>query len=225
MGDTALGRIIGTAAPILMILNQLKIAPTIVTITYAGLVGRSRWVPPSHSASAAARSHNGCSSRLTRKVSGPQPSTGRTVGSGRHVSARIRTPSAKSRRLHRGRRLRPRPVPRALIPARSAQRVRGRRSPLTRDRIESLCARGRRPRGEARAAHAQRGRLPLELHLSSQATQPRVEAGTSRGGARLARQGRRACGARVQQPSPPGSIRRAAVVHQVPAPERREQQR
>jgi hypothetical protein len=46
MGDTALGRIVGTAAPILvmtiatfMILNQLKIAPAIVTITYAGLVG------------------------------------------------------------------------------------------------------------------------------------------------------------------------------------------
>jgi Conserved TM helix len=46
MGDTALGRIVGTAAPILvmtiatfMILDQLKIAPEIVTITYAGLVG------------------------------------------------------------------------------------------------------------------------------------------------------------------------------------------
>jgi Conserved TM helix len=46
LGDTALGTIVGTAAPILvmtiatfMILDQLKIAPEIVTITYAGLVG------------------------------------------------------------------------------------------------------------------------------------------------------------------------------------------
>jgi Mechanosensitive ion channel, conserved TM helix len=46
MGDTSLGRIISTAAPILvfaiatfMILDQLKIAESIVTITYAGLIG------------------------------------------------------------------------------------------------------------------------------------------------------------------------------------------
>jgi hypothetical protein len=46
MGDTGLGRLIATAAPILvmtvatfMILDQLRIAETIVTITYAGLVG------------------------------------------------------------------------------------------------------------------------------------------------------------------------------------------
>jgi hypothetical protein len=46
IGDTPLGRIAGTAAPILimaiatfMILNQLKIATTIVTITYAALMG------------------------------------------------------------------------------------------------------------------------------------------------------------------------------------------
>jgi Conserved TM helix len=46
MGDTALGKIIATAAPILvmtiatfMILDQLMIAETIVTITYAGLIG------------------------------------------------------------------------------------------------------------------------------------------------------------------------------------------
>ena len=46
LGDTSLGRIIGTAAPILvfaiatfMILDQLKIAQSIVTITYAGLIG------------------------------------------------------------------------------------------------------------------------------------------------------------------------------------------
>ena len=46
MGDTPTGRIVATAAPILvmtiatfMILDQLKIAETIVTITYAGLIG------------------------------------------------------------------------------------------------------------------------------------------------------------------------------------------
>lgn len=46
MGDTGLGKVIATAAPILvmtiatfMILDQLKIAETIVTITYAGLIG------------------------------------------------------------------------------------------------------------------------------------------------------------------------------------------
>jgi hypothetical protein len=46
MGDTGLGKLIATAAPILvmtiatfMILDQLEIAENIVTITYAGLVG------------------------------------------------------------------------------------------------------------------------------------------------------------------------------------------
>jgi hypothetical protein len=46
MGDTGLGKVIATVAPILvmtiatfMILDQLRIAETIVTITYAGLVG------------------------------------------------------------------------------------------------------------------------------------------------------------------------------------------
>ncbi|MDQ3822582.1 MAG: hypothetical protein M3321_05015 [Actinomycetota bacterium] len=46
LGDTALGKIVGVAAPILvmtiatfMILDQLKIAESIVTITYAGLIG------------------------------------------------------------------------------------------------------------------------------------------------------------------------------------------
>ena len=46
MGDTGLGKIIATVAPILvmtiatfMILDQLKIAETIVTITYAALIG------------------------------------------------------------------------------------------------------------------------------------------------------------------------------------------
>jgi hypothetical protein len=46
MGHTALGKIVATAAPILvmtiatfMILDQLMIAETIVTITYAGLIG------------------------------------------------------------------------------------------------------------------------------------------------------------------------------------------
>lgn len=46
LGDTSLGRIVSTVAPILvfaiatfMILNQLKIAETIVTITYAALIG------------------------------------------------------------------------------------------------------------------------------------------------------------------------------------------
>ena len=46
MGDTSLGKIVATAAPILvmtiatfMILDQLMIAESIVTITYAGLVG------------------------------------------------------------------------------------------------------------------------------------------------------------------------------------------
>ena len=46
MGDTPTGKIVSTAAPVLimaiatfMILNQLKIAPEIVTITYAALLG------------------------------------------------------------------------------------------------------------------------------------------------------------------------------------------
>jgi hypothetical protein len=46
MGDTPTGKIVASAAPVVvmglatfMILNQLKIAPEIVTITYAGLVG------------------------------------------------------------------------------------------------------------------------------------------------------------------------------------------
>ena len=46
LGDTPLGRIVSTAGPILvmaiatfMILDQLQIAPTIVTITYAALLG------------------------------------------------------------------------------------------------------------------------------------------------------------------------------------------
>lgn len=46
MGDTSLGKIVATAAPILvmtiatfMILDQLMIAENIVTITYAGLIG------------------------------------------------------------------------------------------------------------------------------------------------------------------------------------------
>jgi hypothetical protein len=46
LGDTSLGRIVSVAAPIVvfaiatfMILDQLKIAQTIVTITYAGLIG------------------------------------------------------------------------------------------------------------------------------------------------------------------------------------------
>ena len=46
MGDTGIGRVIAVGAPILvmtiatfMILNQLKIAPAIVTITYAALLG------------------------------------------------------------------------------------------------------------------------------------------------------------------------------------------
>lgn len=46
LGDSALGRLVATGAPILvmvvatfMILDQLRIAETIVTITYAGLIG------------------------------------------------------------------------------------------------------------------------------------------------------------------------------------------
>jgi len=46
MGDTPTGKIVGTTAPVLvmviavfMILNQLKIAPEIVTITYAAILG------------------------------------------------------------------------------------------------------------------------------------------------------------------------------------------
>lgn len=46
LGDTGVGRVVGTGIPILvmtiatfMILNQLKIAPAIVTITYAALLG------------------------------------------------------------------------------------------------------------------------------------------------------------------------------------------
>jgi hypothetical protein len=46
MGDTATGRIVSTAVPVIIlsisvfaILEQLKIAPTIVTITYAALIG------------------------------------------------------------------------------------------------------------------------------------------------------------------------------------------
>lgn len=46
MGDTPTGKVVATGAPVVvmglatfMILNQLKIAPEIVTITYAGLVG------------------------------------------------------------------------------------------------------------------------------------------------------------------------------------------
>jgi Conserved TM helix len=46
MGDTTTGKVVGTVVPILimviasfMILNQLKIAPEIVTITYASLLG------------------------------------------------------------------------------------------------------------------------------------------------------------------------------------------
>jgi hypothetical protein len=46
MGDTPTGKVVGTAAPVLvmviavfMILNQLKIAPAIVTITYALVLG------------------------------------------------------------------------------------------------------------------------------------------------------------------------------------------
>jgi len=46
MGDTGIGRVVATGAPILvmtiatfMILNQLKIAPAIVTITYAAILG------------------------------------------------------------------------------------------------------------------------------------------------------------------------------------------
>jgi hypothetical protein len=46
MGDTPTGKIVGTAAPVVimsiasfMILEQLKIAPAIVTITYAALLG------------------------------------------------------------------------------------------------------------------------------------------------------------------------------------------
>jgi hypothetical protein len=46
MGDTGIGRVVATGGPVLvmtiatfMILNQLKIAPTIVTITYAALLG------------------------------------------------------------------------------------------------------------------------------------------------------------------------------------------
>jgi hypothetical protein len=46
MGDTPTGKVMATGAPVIvmglatfMILNQLKIAPEIVTITYAGLVG------------------------------------------------------------------------------------------------------------------------------------------------------------------------------------------
>jgi len=46
LGDTAVGKIAATAAPLLimgiavfMILDQLRIAPTIVTITYVALLG------------------------------------------------------------------------------------------------------------------------------------------------------------------------------------------
>lgn len=46
MGDTPTGKVVGSAAPVLvmviavfMILNQLKIAPEIVTITYAAILG------------------------------------------------------------------------------------------------------------------------------------------------------------------------------------------
>jgi hypothetical protein len=46
MGDTGIGRVVSTGVPILvmtiatfMILNQLKIAPAIVTITYAAILG------------------------------------------------------------------------------------------------------------------------------------------------------------------------------------------
>ena len=46
MGETPTGRIVKTVAPVLvmaiaffMILDQLEIAPTIVTITYAALIG------------------------------------------------------------------------------------------------------------------------------------------------------------------------------------------
>jgi len=46
MGDTGMGRVVATGAPILvmtiatfMILNQLRIAPAIVTITYAAILG------------------------------------------------------------------------------------------------------------------------------------------------------------------------------------------
>ena len=46
MGDTPTGKVVGSVVPVLvmaiatfMILNQLKIAPEIVTITYAALIG------------------------------------------------------------------------------------------------------------------------------------------------------------------------------------------
>jgi hypothetical protein len=46
MGDTPTGKVVGSVVPVLvmaiatfMILNQLKIAPEIVTITYAALLG------------------------------------------------------------------------------------------------------------------------------------------------------------------------------------------
>jgi len=74
LGGTSLGKIVATAAPILvmtiatfMILDQLQIAQNIVVITYAGLIVRSRSARPWLSGSAAVRWPAACSRERTRR--------------------------------------------------------------------------------------------------------------------------------------------------------------
>jgi hypothetical protein len=76
MGDTPTGKVVATAAPILvmtiatfMILDQLKIAEDIVTITYAALIGAIALGSALPSASAAATWRRGCSRGPTRRGS------------------------------------------------------------------------------------------------------------------------------------------------------------
>jgi hypothetical protein len=109
MGDTGLGKVVATAAPILimtiatfMILDQLRIAHNIVVITYAALLG-ARLARRSHSDSAGAPSPSARSKapvRTRRRTSSSGSATQTRAG---HAPARTRTSSATASTPARGR--------------------------------------------------------------------------------------------------------------------------
>jgi hypothetical protein len=111
MGDTPTGKIVTAVVPglilaigLFMVLDQLQIAPQIVTITYAALLGMLALAGALAFGSAAATSPPRCSARPTRRASRPPSRPSRTS---RPASSARSRPPARSRPRGRSRAARP----------------------------------------------------------------------------------------------------------------------
>ena len=99
MGDTPTGKVVGSVAPVLvmaiatfMILNQLQIAPEIVTLTYGLLLGAAALAMALAFGLGAATWPAACSRTRTQRAGSSAPRSGATSRSA--SSAAGRTPSA-----------------------------------------------------------------------------------------------------------------------------------